>query len=170
MKLRLYSESIGMPVMTPYHNRPLAYVRDILIDPENGKIVAFLISRRHVVTPIDVVRFDEALVINEESHISEIDDVLRAKILFQNRIPIFGQKVFTEDKLYLGRVYDMSFESTLFTLHQIFVAKGFLFFRFQSLIIPKTNIVVIKKQAIIIKGGREKKKERVPAASALTPA
>lgn len=162
MKLRLYSETIGMPVITPYHNRAIGYIRDILVDPESGGIIGFLFSRRHLITPIDVVSWNEGIVINEETNITEVHDVLRAKTFLQNPIPIMGQKVFTEEKEYLGRVYDMSFEGTLFSLYQIFVGKGFLFIRFGTHIIPRTNIVEITKKGIIVRSSMEKKRERVP--------
>ncbi len=165
MKLRLYSETVGMPVLVEYYDSPLAYVRDVLIDPETGKAIAFLLPRKQIVSAIDVIDWGQGLVIHDESHITPLDEVLRAKVIYDQKIPILGQKVITEQKEYIGRVHDVSFDAAAFTLHQLFVSRGFFIIRWFTTLIPASNIVKITRHHIIVKSDASRKKEKVPSAT-----
>lgn len=162
MKLRLYSESIGMPVVVEYYDRPLDFVHDFIIDPENGKIVAFLLSRNKIVSPLDVIDWGQGLSMSDESYITSIDEVLRAKIVREQRISIIGQRVITENNEYIGRAHDLSFNAATFTLHQLFVSRGFFIIRWFQTIIPAANIVKITAKHIMVRSAVEKKRAKSP--------
>ena len=41
---KLYSELIGMSVLTEYSATPVALIKDIIIDPDSGKVLAFRVN------------------------------------------------------------------------------------------------------------------------------
>lgn len=153
---KLYTDLVGLPVSTEYSNVPIALLRDIIIDPENGKIVAFLVADGRVIVPMDVVNLHSRLIIADRDHVLPIDDVLRVKELFNRHIGLIGTAVFTERlKIYLGRVVDYEIDTRYMVLAKIHVAKIFLFFRFQESIIAHKSIVKIGKKKIVVKDSRE---------------
>lgn len=149
---KLYSEIIGMPVCTEYSKRPVALVQDVIVDPENGKILAFRVKNDHMVVPLDVERFSNELYIAEKDRILPIDEVLRVFEVAKHEIHILGSRVSTDlDKLYLGRVVDYEIDTKHMNMSAIHVAKTFFFFRFQEKIISARSIIKINKNSILVK-------------------
>lgn len=163
----LYSELIGIPVFDEYSKAPLALVQDVIIDPETGKVIAFLVKNKHIVVPLDVLRVSRGIFIPDKSHILPMSEVLRVEEVFQRRIPIAGMRVVTQrEKTYLGKVVDYAIDTTHMVLTQIHVAKTFFFFHFQEKIISYVSIIRIEKDRIIVKDARGiSVKEKVPARS-----
>lgn len=165
---KLYSELIGLPVFDEYSPTPLALVRDIFIDPENGRVVAFAVKNNRIVVPLDIERLGRGLFIKDQSHIVPTDDVLRVAEVVERKTKIIGARVITQHtKTYLGRVVDYEIETRDMTLAAIHVAKTFLFFHFQEKIISYRSVIKINKESIIVKDTRiaAKEKEKVAAPS-----
>ncbi|MBI2638538.1 PRC-barrel domain-containing protein [Candidatus Peregrinibacteria bacterium] len=163
---KLYSELIGLPVFDEYSSSPLTLIRDIFIDPENGKVVAFAVKNNRIIVPLDVERLGRGLFIKDQSHIVPTEDVLRAKEVAERKIKILGSRVITQNtKIYLGRVVDYEIETRGMMLVSIHVAKTFLFFRFQEKIISYKSIIRIHKESIIVKDARIAAREKEKAAA-----
>ena len=149
---KLYSEIIGMPVLTEYSDRPSAFIQDIIIDPENGSVLAFRVKRNHIIVPYDVESIGRALIIADSNRILPIAEVLRVENVFNMNINIIGARVITEkEKIEIGHVVDYEINTTTMSLTKIHSAKTFLFFRFNDRIISYKNIVKINKHSILIK-------------------
>lgn len=150
---KLYSELVGLPVFDEASGRaPIAFIRDIILDPENGKVLAFMVKRDHVIVAADVSRVHSGLHIQDRSDIIPLHDVLRIQEVYRMQIPVIGERVITEQKkVLLGRVIDYAIDTTTMSLLHLFVAKTFLFFYFQEYVIPFRNIVQIKQKDIIVK-------------------
>ena len=149
---KLYSQLIGMPVVTEYSPSPVCLVRDVVIDPETGKVVALRVKRDSVIAPLDIERINNAVIIADQDRIIPLHDILRVKNVIDMNIPVIGQRVIAErSKTLLGRVVDYEIDTTHMTLHSIHVAKVFFFFRFQELIISSRSIVKISRSAITVK-------------------
>lgn len=165
---KLYSELIGLSVFDEYSSAPLALIRDILIDPENSKVIAFIVKNNRIIVPLDVERFGRGLFIKDQNHIVPTDDVLRVAEVVERKTKILGTRVITQNtKIYLGRVVDYEIETRGMMLASIHVAKTFLFFRFQEKIISHRSIVKINQESIIVKDTRipSKEKEKIVAPS-----
>ncbi len=165
---KLYSELIGLPVFDEYSPAPLALIRDIIIDPENGKIAAFAVKNNRIIVPLDVERLGRGLFIKDQNHIVPTEDVLRVAEVAERKIKILGARVITQNtKIYLGRVVDYEIETRGMALASIHVAKTFLFFRFQEKTISYRSIVKIKRESIIVKDTRitAREKEKIAAPS-----
>lgn len=155
---KLYSQLIGLPVFdeASASNSPVALLRDVLIDPENGKVLAFIIKNQRIIVPLDVERLNSGLFIAHQERIVPLDDVLRVHQISQMKIGIIGARVITErEKTFLGRVVDYEIDTTHMVLTHIHIAKLFLFFRFQERIISYRHIVRIDKHTVVVKDTKE---------------
>lgn len=158
MRRRLFSETISIPVMTEHDHYPVSYVKDILIDPETGKITAFLLPHLKIIVPVDVLEWKEFLLVHDEGSILHLNDVVKIRRSFGKECRFFNKKVFTEDGEYLGRIYDVSFDAGSGCLLQIFTAKGFFLFRWDSKVLDRSMIIEVKKEKIIVKNLLTKEK------------
>jgi uncharacterized protein YrrD len=170
---KLYSEMIGMPVFDENSPTPVALVKDVLVDPETGKVVAFLVKNNHIIVPLDVERLSKAMHIRDADQIVALEDVLRAKVVAGLQIPIIGSRVLTQrQKIFLGRVVDYEFSTSDMILSAIHAAKSILFFRYEEKLISRNSIVSIHKHSIIVKdavvtvGVEEKSAVTSPVAAA----
>lgn len=164
-----YSELIGMPVIDSDGN-VIAVVKDLIIDPEQGNILGFLLRRDLVITPMDVVKLGtHSLTIHHADSLTQADEILRIAEVRKSGKVIFGASVFgKESGKYLGRVFDFTIDSTVMKLKSISVGKLFLVFQYDEKIIDARKIVQIKKDAIYVNDAEKVvKKEEAVAASSL---
>lgn len=154
---KLYTELLGMPVFEEDAAFPFDYVRDLIIDPENGKLLAFLLSKNSIIVPLDIKKIGSGGVfVHDKRCVLETNEVLRVKKVFERGISIFGAKVIAQSGgEYLGRVVDCEIDTADMFLRAIHVAKMFLLFRFNERIISYKHIVRITKHAVIVKGSQE---------------
>lgn len=150
---RYFSKIIGTPVYDE-GIRPITSVKDLVIDPENGKVVALVVnlSRNLVVAPMDIVSWYEGIKINSSDDIVEGDDILRVQSIQQRGIRIFRNKVETKDGKYLGKVFDYGLEPKSLILSKLFVAKDILgLLRYDSRVIGYNSILEILPDKIVVK-------------------
>lgn len=157
---KLYSEIIGLPVFDEYSQRPVSLVQDVIIDPENGKVLAYVVKGKHLIVPMDILRMHNGIYIHDKDHILPFEEVLRAAEVARRYIGIIGACVITErGKVILGRAVDYEIDTTHMVLTKLHVAKLFLFFRYQEKIISYAHIVRIEHNTIIVKDSHEVKVE-----------
>lgn len=160
---KLYSNIIGTPIFEDDAARPFASIKDILLDPEKiGKLLALIIdiNKNLIISPIDILFWDNAIKINNSSIITHANDVLRVEEVQKSGIFFYGNKVETEDGDYLGKVFDFSIDIKTLDLKKIFVAKSILgLFRYDNKIISSNRIIEVLKDKIIVKNGLATVKE-----------
>lgn len=154
---KLYSQLIGLPVFDEHFGSAITLVRDVIIDPENGKVLAFIVKNQHIIVPLDVEKLNNGLFIHDRDRILHINEVLRVQEVYSKRYaPIIGAKVITQrGKIYLGRVVDYEIDTLHMVLTTIHTAKVFFFFRFRERIISYRHIVKIGKDTITVKDSHE---------------
>lgn len=163
---RLYSKIVGTPIFEEDFGRPVTTIKDLVIDPENGKVLALVvdISRNRVIAPIDIYSWTEVIKIHNGEAIIEGSEILRVDSVQKSGAKVIRNKVFTKDGVYLGRVVDYTIDSTGLCLDKIFSAKVILgMLRYDSRIIPAKNILEILPNKIIVKGNTEEVKEEEKA-------
>jgi uncharacterized protein YrrD len=159
---KLYSTIIGTHVFEDDALRPLTTIKDVVLDPERGKIIVFIvdINKNLVIAPIDVLSWSYAIKIRDASIIIEGNEILRVEEVQKKGIRVVYNRVETENGLYLGKVYDFSVDEKTFELRKIFVAKGILgIFRYDSKIISAKNIIEVLPEKIVVKNTLEPVKE-----------
>lgn len=149
-----YSKIIGTPVFLESGGRPLCRVVDLIIDPENGKIVAFSVApgNKKLVAPMDVRSWTNQILIRSHDDIVDAEDLLRANEVLRLNTPIIKNKVVShKDGESLGRVYDYAVHTELLVLKKIYVAKSILgLARMNDRIIPFKAIYEIMPKKIIV--------------------
>lgn len=151
---KLYSEIANMPILVEDAKRPVGRVRDLVIDPENGNLVAFAVNsaRTKIIVPRDVEKLGHYLLIRDRDDICASDEILRVKEVLNSNVRILKSRVFTARGEYLGRVYDYAVDITFGKLKKIFAAKSlFGVLRFFERIISAKYILEIKPGKIIVK-------------------
>lgn len=151
---RLYSKIVGTQVYEDGGERPMTTVKDMVIDPEAGKLLAFVvnINKNLIITPVDVLSWTEVIRVHNHDAIVSADEVLRVAQVMAKHVSIFHNKVYTKSGEYLGRVNDFSIDSNVMMLQKLYLSKGFLgLIRYQSRIISAKNILEILPDRIVIK-------------------
>jgi len=148
-----YSEILGTPVVIEEMPRPVGRVQDLIIDPENGNVIAFALNQNNVIVPRDIIKLDRYLLIHDHDDICSPEDILRIGEIEKLGTRVLKSKVETEEGDYVGRVFDYSIDTKANALKKIFVAKNFLgLLRIDERIISQKHIVEIQPGKIVIKG------------------
>ncbi|MBI5754209.1 PRC-barrel domain-containing protein [Candidatus Peregrinibacteria bacterium] len=161
---RFYTKIVGMPVVEDDGIRALARVKDVLMDPETGKVLAFVVnvSRNLVITPLDIISWHDVVHIRSRDEIISGDDILRVQTVRKSGGKIFHNRVETKGGKYLGEVADFSIDNHLMVLKKLFVAKDVLgLFRYDTRVIPAKNILEILPDKIVVKDDLATVKEAV---------
>ena len=164
---RLYSKIVGSHIYEDSFERPISTVKDIIIDPESGKVLALVVnlSRNLVLSPIDILSWNDAVHIHSRDDFVPGDEILRVDSVQKMRTRIFHNKVYTKEGEFLGKVADFSIDSSDLALNKLYVSKVFWgVLRYQSRIIPAKNIEEILPDKIVVKADASvKEEEKVPA-------
>lgn len=158
-----YSNIVGTLVFEDDSPRPVAIIKDLVMDPDRGALIAFVLNQNKqlVISPMDVISLKQVMKISNADDIVEAVEILRVSEVLKSNRPIYGAKVFTKSGEYLGKVFDFSIDAKTYDLNKIFVAKDFLgLFRYNSLIIPAKSIIEVKSYKIIVKDSKEAEKEK----------
>jgi len=161
---RLYSKIVGMPVYVPENVRPVTQVQDVLVDPENGKVLALFVSGRggKIITPRDIVAVKHGVFLRDADDILDIDEVLRVESVVSKFQPLGAMKVLTEGGKSLGKVCDFVIDDKAFVLKKIYSGKSVLgMVQYDSRIISYKDIVEIQADRVIVKDDLETVKARV---------
>lgn len=164
---RFYTQILGSPVRDG-DVRPLTTVRDVLIDPSNGRVCSLEVDsgKNMVVTPIDIISWHDGIVINGADSIVPAEDILRVSEILKQNIRIHKSAVESKNGTYLGKVFDFSIDPKSFDLKKLYVAKNILgLVRYDKRIIPSKDIIEILSGKIIVKSDKAaieaKEEERI---------
>ena len=156
--MKLASEIINLDVFCLEDNTVLGKVKDLVIDPTNGKLVAFKIygkgikKDQNLVSVLEVKHLDrEVLAIESKSKIESENELPRPYEILKSKIRILKNKVFTESGNLVGRVSDYALDSNTSQLSRIYVSgNGLSFFFGRERVFSFLQIVEITKNKIIV--------------------
>jgi len=159
--LKLASTIIGLPIKNIRDGLNLGEVRDFVVDPVDGEILAIslkphLFSSLKIISLIDIREINPEMVIVDSSDVlSEPEEVIRVKEVLGSGIKILKNKVVTESGQKLGEVYDFTFDLIEKELSRIYVKGNFIkeLLSLSELIIPKEKIIKITPKAIYVEDG-----------------
>ncbi|MFA6917378.1 MAG: PRC-barrel domain-containing protein [Candidatus Gracilibacteria bacterium] len=159
---RLFTNIIGTKVVDDDLKRPIALVRDVVIDPERGILVALIVNgnKNLVIAPVDILSWGDTIRIPAHDAIIEGHEIFRVAEVQKKGIKIFRNRVETRKNEYIGDVVDFSIDSNSLALKKIYTSKSFLgLIRYDHRIIPAKNIEEILIDKIIVKGNFQKVRE-----------
>lgn len=136
----------------------LAVVKDVIVNPDTGKLEAVWVKpAAHilsyaVIRAEDIVEWKKHLYIKSEQAIADPADIIKiAEILTDGR-QIIGNEVRTEEGVVLGRVTDIDFDTRDYYLHHLHVEKRWLgMIRRDRRILSYDLIVQVFKDYILVK-------------------
>lgn len=112
-------EIIGLPVFAIVDGRKIGQVKDLVINPEEGKVDYILVSNGSWyvgarILPYKVVMGvgEHAVTTESENQLSNINDTAGANSLLQRNIEVIGNRVLTDKGNLIGVVKEYEIEET----------------------------------------------------------
>lgn len=147
----VFSSIHGAAVLSQETQSRIGTVSSVLIDPKKLKIEGFTVAIPQFIRSLyrfivanDITRVGSTVVVRSEDVLCEVEDIVRLQPIILQNIPILGARVFTNSSQYLGKVYDIQFETETLLVTQILVKSFFL----PSRTIPVQQIKTINQQGI----------------------
>jgi uncharacterized protein YrrD len=156
----------GLPIISLDSGQVLGSVADIIIDPENGKILGitsgsgFFNKSKKALAFNDIFELNhEAVLTRDDESLVNIDELVRIKNVIGQKIYLIGSKVVNEEGKRLGRVADFIINADLGILSKIYVENSLHKRYFEdTLVIPAKKIISIERKKIIVCDDYEREK------------
>jgi len=149
-----FSNIVGSPIFAEGNIRPLTTVKNLVIDPENGKLVALVtdVHRNRIVSYMDIISWGRVVKVHDGDSIIDGNDVIKVEKLQKEGFEMIGAKVETKKGEVLGKVYNYYMNTSIMNLQRICTAKGFLgLLRYETRVISAGDIIEMKRGKIIVK-------------------
>lgn len=136
-------------------------VNNIIIDPENGKILAFTLesfmSAPKVLSPSDIVGYSPGMiVIQNREHILPIKEIVRAYLVWKQKIDLLDCICKTESGKILGEIEDYLIDLNDMRVVKYYVKGGNIFSPFSpNRIILAEKTIKIKRKSVIVQDEEE---------------
>jgi len=141
---------IGLPVAATDTQSKVGEIRQVLIDPENGRLLGFLVATgelfgpRKVLSVIDIKEWDpNGIVVTSIENLIGKSEIVRIKEILKQKVFILGMKAVTESGKSLGKVEDILLDTDTEC-----VVKYYLKDLMQSRVFPAEKVVKIEKQIV----------------------
>ena len=154
---RLYSEIIGSQFKDTHTGEVLALLKDLIIDPETGKVEAFWVKpmtvplSNAIIQVQDVLDWKKHIYVKGEQVIADPADVIRITDILEKKRLFMGNSVRGEAGDQFGRVYNLDFDSKTYYLKNISTQKSVLgIIGYDSRIFSYSRIVEVLENEIIV--------------------
>ncbi len=164
---------IGCPILSLHVGGAIAHVSDVIIDPNDLKIIGFRVSGSLVrgevgdVLPVDSVReFSRVgMIVDSIDELVEGEEVIRIRDVLNLNFSLPGLKVVSKNKSKLGKVSDYIINSDSWSVYQLIVQRPIMkAFLDPELIVPRSEIIEVNDYQIIVKDEHSKLQKAAPAA------
>ena len=161
-----------MPALSLHIGGPTAWTREAIIDPKKLQIVGFYVDGPLVTEEtgniLEVSQIREfapvGMVIDSVDVLTHVEDVVRLMKIVEIGFEFLGLEVVTKKGEKLGKVSDYVVDTLTYKIMQFTVKrpllKGFLD---PELILPRTEIVEITDDKVIVKDSEDKVKKMASA-------
>jgi len=159
-----FLKTIGLPIISEQAEGQVASMKEVLINPESGGILAIgLIGSPKVISICDVRKWDlSGIKITDETAIIDRSELFKLSQFHPAETKVFAKEVVQENGTSLGLVHDFVFDTDIGQLTQLYVVKKtFIFFTVEKRIINYREIVEIKQDEVIVKDRLAGEKEGI---------
>ncbi len=165
---KLWSQVAGLPVQLSEEERNLGGLNGVFVNPETGQIIAFVVGFSNVLAPVDIAKWDfESITIHDSDALVSTFDITRIEEFGVKRCYFLGKKVISASGANFGKIRDFLFESTVNSILQFTVSKGFFGIHWSERVFSYKDINEITTKAVILNVEPEDKEkaklEAVPA-------
>ncbi len=119
---------IGLPVAAVDTQSKIGEIRDILVDPENGRLLGFLIkeggifSSNKVLSGVDIADWDpNGLVTSSIDNLVPPQEIVRVNDIIKKKIFLLGMPAKTESGKSLGNVEDLLVDTDTSTVAKYYL-------------------------------------------------
>lgn len=143
---------IGLPVAAEDILSKVGIIRRIIVNPENGQLMGFLVltgffSPAKVLSVIDIKFWDkDAIITDSEENLVEPDEIVRIKAVLDQKIDIMGMNTETESGKSLGFVENFLIDTETGSVIKYYL-KDMLG---QSRIMPADKVIKIDKTIVFV--------------------
>jgi len=158
-----FLKTIGLPIISEQAEGPVAFMKEVLINPETGAIMAIsLVGSKKVISIADIRQWSmSGIRIVDETAIIDRSELIKLSEFSEEKVRIFAKQVTKEDGRVLGIVHDFVVDTQVGQLTQLYVVKKAFFFTVEKRIIDYREIVEILEDTVIVKNDLSGKKERI---------
>jgi len=149
-----YTNCKGLPIVEEHSQEPMAFLSDILIHPDLGKVEGVFVQVKHFMhseilflSVSDITHWGRMIMIRDRDVLAPLEEHVRLQAIFAEGRTVLGQKVMNEVGKTLGYCKDVQFETKTFRLEWIFLKKLFQWTR----PLPVTAITEVRTDAIIVR-------------------
>jgi uncharacterized protein YrrD len=172
----LLSNIHNLPVNSISEAFTVGRVADIIIDPDNGKILGFKLTKtpvkeRNILSTIDIREISHDMMIVDDSQaLATSHEVIKISEVLRQKIQWMGLKVETDLGRKLGKIEDIAFDTKTFTVTRIYASGGIIkeTFSMEKIIIPAHKIISISPKVVIVEDDYIKAKAGKQVAAAET--
>lgn len=164
--IKEYKNIIGIPVINFEEGAPLAFIKDVIIDSDTGKIEAFWVKPltvpmlNAVIQSHDIVEWKKNIYIKNDSVIADPADIIKISDIIMKETYIIDNRVQNQAGRYYGKVNNITFDTENFYLKQIHTQKSLLgIINYERYIFSFDNIIEVTPYAIIIKDDSTQKEK-----------
>jgi len=152
---------LGDPVESSQTQKKIGKLKEIVVDPDTGKLVAFLLETalpESWLSVLDILEFQEnKVLIQSEGKLMPLDDLPRVRQIKKLNIKVLGAKVFTEKGQYLGKATDLIFDEHTGEILRYYIARPLILSPLKAyLILSRDAVLRIEKKGIIVKEPEKK--------------
>lgn len=140
-------------------------VNNLVVDPENGKILAFtlesFLSKLKVISPSDVIGYSPGIIIiRNREQILPIREIVRAHNVWKKKIDLLSCTCKTESGKYLGEIDDYLIDLDDMRIIKYYVRGSSFFSPFApNRIILASKTIKIKRGVVIVQDEEEQMKD-----------
>ena len=157
-----FTKILGANIVSNQAEGVISLVSGIHIDPENGKVIALQCGFKKVLMPLDILKWNRNIHVNDHSALTTREHILRLQNISKARENIMYKLVYTDNGEHIGRVHDFTIDTKALMLVSLTVKKKFLWMTMFETMIPYKNIIEIQDTQIIVKDIHSTK--RIPVA------
>lgn len=149
-----FSTVAGLPVVEESDEDEVASVSGMLIHPDQAKIEGFFVrvpgflhSQELFLSVMDILHWGARVRVRSVEVLAPLDELVRVQDLVEQKRPVLGQKIVTENGTSLGTCRDVQFDTISFYTEYLFPRRLGRW----GTAIPVMSIVIIKPEAIIVR-------------------
>lgn len=159
------SRLIGCPILSLHVGGAVANVSDIIVDPNDLKIIGFQVFGPLVrgevgnVLPVDSVReFSRTgMIVDSIDELVDSEEVIRIRDILSLNFSLLGLKVVSASKSKLGKVADYITDSDSWDIYQLIVQRPIMKSLLDpELIISRTEIIEVNDYQVVVKDEHSK--------------
>lgn len=147
-----HSQLVGLPIHLVDEEVKVGVVREVVLDPDRGSLVALVTRSGQAVAPRDLLPFGGGCWdVRETEALIEMEELIRLQSVPIAKRTLIHKSVFTQSGEFLGKVEDYDMDMDTLQLIQIHVSKTFFFTAVDRRVIDWKEIVEITEKAVVVK-------------------